>query len=160
MNKPIPLYFEMYPAERRATLVGGRYTQADHKAATLDIIGDDDQAAAIAISETSNPALWGLLVAANFHLAPFLTITAAQYGNPERTAALVDTVEAARKAVSAADTPELWAQLLAWEAAGGTIAAYAPPPPPPPPDLVAIKGQLDALQAAVAQYEAAEGAKA
>lgn len=130
MNRPIPLYFEMFPQERRATLVGGRYTQADHKAALIDIIGDDDKSATITISEAGNPALWGLLTAANFQIAPFLTITAAQYGNAERTAALIDTVEAARKAISATDTPDLWAQLLAWAAGGNTIGDYVPPAPP------------------------------
>ena len=130
MNRPIPLYFEMYPAERRATLIGGRYTQADHKAATLDIIGDDDKPAAIAISEAANPALWGLLAAANFQIAQFLTITAAQYGNADHSAALVDTDEAGRKAISAEDNPELWRQLQEWTADGNTIFDYVAPKPP------------------------------
>lgn len=158
MSKPIPLCFEMYPAERRATILRGRYTQADHAAAAIIIVGDDDAEAPIAVTAADHPALWGLLVAANFQLAPFLTITAAQYGNAERTAALIDTVEAARKAISAADTPELWAQLQEWAAAGNSISDYAPPPSAPPPDLATIKAQLTTLQDAIAVIEAADAA--
>lgn len=124
------LCLELYPAERRATILRGRYTRADRAAAELSIIGDDDAETTIAVSAAEHPALWGLLVTANFQLAPFLTITAAQYGNAERTSALVDTVEAARKAISATDTPELWAQLLAWAADGNAIGDYVAPKPP------------------------------
>jgi len=42
------------------------------------------------------------------------TIISARYANPEHTAALLMTEEAASVAISAADTPEEWAAMLAW----------------------------------------------
>lgn len=60
-----------------------------------------------------------------------ITITAAAYANPERTAAVIQTAEAGAVAISAADTPAVWAQMLA----RGGVAAYQPPPGPSYRDL-------------------------
>lgn len=57
------------------------------------------------------------------------TIRSARFANPEHSAAVADTVEAAHVALSAADTPAAWAALVAAAARGElAIAAYAPPP--------------------------------
>lgn len=53
------------------------------------------------------------------------TILTARYANAELTAITLETVEAAGVSISQADTPELWADLLASEI---EIAAYVPPP--------------------------------
>lgn len=59
------------------------------------------------------------------------TIRSARFANPEHSAAVADTVEAAHVALSAADTPAAWAALMAAAARGElAIAAYAPPPAP------------------------------
>jgi hypothetical protein len=42
-----------------------------------------------------------------------MTILSARYANAERTAAVIQTVENAAVAISARDTPALWAQMLA-----------------------------------------------
>lgn len=54
------------------------------------------------------------------------TISAAQYANAERTAAVVMTEEAAAVLLSATDTPEEWAALLA---SGVDIAPHVTLPP-------------------------------
>jgi tRNA G26 N,N-dimethylase Trm1 len=51
------------------------------------------------------------------------TFISAQYANPEQTAAIAITEEAAAVALSEADTPFHWADLLAW----GTPEPYAVP---------------------------------
>lgn len=130
MTRPLPVLLEMHPVERRATIVGGRFMSADRRVARLAIVGADDQPGSIDVSADIHAGLWSLLIAANVPLAPFLTITAAQYGDPDRGSVLIDTDESGRKAISATDTPELWAQLQEWAAAGGTIAAYVPPSTP------------------------------
>lgn len=152
---PVRLFLEMHPTERRATVVGARYTNAEHTAAILTL----DGGASIAASAADHPGLWAALAVANAQVAPFLTLQSAAYANPEHTAAVIVATESGRKAISAEDTPELWAHLLEWEAAGNTIAAYVQPAAPAKPDLATIKGQLDALQAAVADLETAGGAK-
>lgn len=50
-----------------------------------------------------------------------LTITSARYGNAEHSAAVVKTAERGSIAISEADTPELWADMLA---SGVAIAAF------------------------------------
>lgn len=57
---------------------------------------------------------------------PTYTITAAHFGNDEHSAAIMMTEEAGAVAVSEADTPELWAEML----------AAVPNPTPFAPDLV------------------------
>ncbi|MCM0018909.1 MAG: hypothetical protein NBV67_02850 [Tagaea sp.] len=52
------------------------------------------------------------------------TFLSAQYANAENTAAVAITKEASAVALSAADTPEEWAALLAW----GTPTAYVAQP--------------------------------
>lgn len=151
---PVRLFLELHPTERRATVIGARYTNAEHSAVILTLEG----ATSIEANAVEHPGLWAALAVANAQIAPFLTIQTARYANPDNTAAIIEAVQSGRKAISAADTPELWAQLLAWEAGGNTIAAYVQPPPPVKPDLATIKGQLDALQVAVAALETADGA--
>lgn len=130
MIRPLPVLLEMHPVERRAMIVGGRFTVADRRAARLAIIDADGQPQSIDVSADVHAGLWSLLIAANVPLAPFLTILAAQYGDPKGRSVLIDTMESGRKAISQSDTPELWAQFQAWEAAGNTIVDYVPPPAP------------------------------
>lgn len=54
------------------------------------------------------------------------SITGAAYANSENTAAIILTGEAGSVAISEADTPELWQEMLAW----GEPAAYTEPPAP------------------------------
>jgi hypothetical protein len=56
------------------------------------------------------------------------TILSASYANPDHDAAVIETAERGAVMISAADTPEAWAEMLAW----GAPAAYAPPPLPVP----------------------------
>jgi hypothetical protein len=74
------------------------------------------------------------------------TILNAHYANEDRTAAVALTQEAALVVLSAADTPEEWAALMAW----GEPSAYVPPPPPPEPTKAEILAQIAALTAKVA----------
>lgn len=58
-----------------------------------------------------------------------MTIQSATYANAEHTAAIAMTAEVGAVALSAVDTPEVWADLLA---SNVTIAAYVAPPAPVP----------------------------
>lgn len=53
-----------------------------------------------------------------------LTVNSAVYANAENTAAVIFTDEAAAKAISQLDTPDLWQQLIA---SGLAISAYEEP---------------------------------
>lgn len=55
------------------------------------------------------------------------TILSGQFANEDGTAAILMTAEAAAVLISAVDTPDLWAEMLAW----GTPQAYAVPNPVP-----------------------------
>lgn len=57
------------------------------------------------------------------------TILSAGYANAQHTAAVIMTEEAAAVAVSELDTPDVWAEMLAW----GEPKAYSPPVEPPAP---------------------------
>lgn len=54
-----------------------------------------------------------------------LTITSARWANPDRTRASVMTTE--RGAVLLKPERAEWSEFLAWQAAGGSVAAFAPP---------------------------------
>ena len=71
------------------------------------------------------------------------TVLSASYANEDNTAAVVMTEEAAAVAASMADTPDLWAAMLAW----GTPDAYVEPPAPLP-------SVVSASQAKIALYNA------
>ncbi|MFN9113682.1 MAG: hypothetical protein ACK5XN_26735 [Bacteroidota bacterium] len=73
------------------------------------------------------------------------TFLSAQYANPEHTAAVAITAEAAAVAFSATDTPEHWAALHAVL----TPADYVPPPQPPAPTREQLLAELAALQAKI-----------
>jgi hypothetical protein len=73
------------------------------------------------------------------------TFLSAQYANPEHTAAVAITAEAAAVAFSAVDTPEHWAALHAAIAP----ADYVPPPPPTSPTRAELLAKLAALQAQI-----------
>lgn len=55
------------------------------------------------------------------------TVLSAAYANPDNTAAVAQTVEAAAVLLSATDTPDEWAAMLA----AVTPTAYVPQPIPP-----------------------------
>lgn len=73
------------------------------------------------------------------------TFLSAQYANPEHTAAVAITAEAAAVAFSAVDTPDAWAALHA----ALTPADYVPPPPPPAPTREQLLAELAALTAKI-----------
>lgn len=54
------------------------------------------------------------------------TILSAQYANEDSSSAVIETSEAAAVLVSERDTPDLWADMLAW----GEPASFAPSPAP------------------------------
>ena len=81
------------------------------------------------------------------------TFLSAHYANPENTAAVAITQEAGAIALSAVDTPQEWAALLAW----GNIDAYEAPsnvPQSVTPRQARIAllnaGLLDQVEAAIA----------
>lgn len=49
------------------------------------------------------------------------TIKTASWANEDKSSAVINTEEVGHKAISAVDTSEAWAGLLAWQAAGGVI---------------------------------------
>lgn len=84
------------------------------------------------------------------------TLKSARFANPENTAAVIDTKEAGAVIVSAADTPEEWAEVLK-----GVVAPYVRPYPEyidkrhaeyPP-----ITDQLDAIWKGGADMETLRG---
>ena len=84
------------------------------------------------------------------------TIQAAALANAEGDAAEITTAEAGAIAASVEDTPALWAALLAWRDAGGTIAPYQPPAAPRRlvdkgtiTERIIAAGKLDAALAAL-----------
>lgn len=52
------------------------------------------------------------------------TIRTASFANAENSAAVINTEEVGHKAISAADTPDAWAEMLVWQAAGNRIRPY------------------------------------
>lgn len=85
-----------------------------------------------------------------------LTIQTARFVNSAGDAAVIETAEAGAIAASVEDTPALWAALLAWRDAGGTIAPYQPPPAPRRlvdkgtiTERIIAAGKLDAALAAL-----------
>jgi hypothetical protein len=52
-----------------------------------------------------------------------MIILAASWGNEDKTAAIVRTAEVGHKAISERDTPEAWADFLAWQKSGGAVRA-------------------------------------
>jgi len=86
------------------------------------------------------------------------TFLAARYANAEQTAAVAETEEAASVALSAVDTPEDWAALMA---SGIPIAPYEQPEPPLGPltarqlrlGLVAAGFSLGDVEAAIDAIE-------
>ncbi|MGO4741740.1 hypothetical protein AB4099_34945 [Bosea sp. 2KB_26] len=56
------------------------------------------------------------------------TIISAAYANDDNSAALLMTEEAAAVLISAVDTPEEWASMLAWGIPPAKAALFDPPP--------------------------------
>jgi len=84
------------------------------------------------------------------------TIQSAAFAEAGEASAVVVTAEAGAVAVSPADTPALWAALLAWRDAGGAIAPYRPPAAPRRlvdkgtiTERIIAAGKLDAALAAL-----------
>lgn len=49
------------------------------------------------------------------------TIKTASWGNEDKSSAIINTEEVGHVAISAADTPDEWQNLLQWEALGGRV---------------------------------------
>lgn len=77
----------------------------------------------------------------------------ATYGDAGHASVVAITAEAGAVAISQADMPDAWADLLA---AGIEIAAYTPPPPPPPaePSADQIRAALRATGKTDVQIDA------
>jgi hypothetical protein len=74
------------------------------------------------------------------------TILSAAFANTDNTAAVAQTVEAGSVLLSAVDTPDNWAAMLA----ATTPAPFVLPPTPAQPSKEDLLAQLAALQAQIA----------
>lgn len=71
------------------------------------------------------------------------TILSAEYANPDHTAAVIMTKEAAAVLISSVDTPDEWAAMLKW----GKPSAYVEPEPVEPP----LKAEWDSASTQTAK---------
>ncbi len=93
-------------------------------ALSASIVIDDGE---MVISAVGNPVLWEMFLA--WHRAGNVvrpmryTILTATWGNEDRTSAILTTAEVGALAASEVDTPDTWADFVAWQAAGNIVRA-------------------------------------